>query len=253
MRGLVTGRSGAVGGSAGQKRKRRLGTSDRAVYEGVYDAVLDGRLPPGARLPETSLGDIFGVSRIVVRKALGRLAHEHIVTREPNQVARVASPSIAETRDIFDARRLVESEVVRLLADTVNESQCEELRIAMERERRAHRSGRPEERVRLSIDFHMRLASCCTNGVYRKFLKELVSRSSLTVALYKAPGAAPCYMEGEHQAIADAVMRGDGDTAARLAVAHLHALEATLDLSPRQDQIDLADVFQGVGAKSGGA
>ena len=238
--------AGAPRPGARTKRKRRHGISDQAVYQGVYDAVLDARLPPGARLPEASLGAIFGVSRIVVRKALGRLAHEHIVTREPNQVARVASPSIAETRDIFNARRLLEAEVVRQLATCITDDQSRELRAALARERDAHHAGQHELRVRRSIDYHILLTAFCRNSVYRRFLRELVSRTSLTVALYKSPGAAPCYMEGEHEAIAEAVMQGEGERAARLAVEHLDALEATLDLSPREARIDLEEIFDTV-------
>ncbi len=225
-------------------RKRRPGNADDAVYRGVYDAVLDGRLPPGVRLPEKSLGDAFGVSRIVVRKALSRLAHEHIVTRRPNQMARVASPSVRETRDIFEARRLLEAEVVRELAGSLTKAQARQIADLLQREQAAQRMHHIEERVRLSIEFHRQLAECSANSVYRRYLKELVSRSSLTVALYKAPGASPCYMEGEHEGIAEAILTGRGEEAAALAVAHLDALENTLDLSPREPDVDLSSVFR---------
>jgi len=71
----------------------------QGIYEEIYEAILDHRLPPGTKLTEDSIGEIFGVSRTVVRKALFRLAHENIVRIRPNRGAAVASPDRRETVD----------------------------------------------------------------------------------------------------------------------------------------------------------
>src|SRR5215210_6254960 len=60
-------------------------SSDTAVYDAIYEAVMDHRLAPGTRLTEASLCDIFGVSRAVVRMALLRLSHDRIVALTPNR------------------------------------------------------------------------------------------------------------------------------------------------------------------------
>ena len=63
----------------------RAVTGDEAVYRSVYDAILAHKLPPGTKLAEDSLGEVFGVSRTVVRKALFRLTHDGIVEIRPNR------------------------------------------------------------------------------------------------------------------------------------------------------------------------
>jgi Bacterial regulatory proteins, gntR family len=50
------------------------------IDQNVLDAVVEHRLPPGAKLTEDQLGAIFGASRTTVRSALQALAHDHIVT-----------------------------------------------------------------------------------------------------------------------------------------------------------------------------
>src|SRR4029453_11580852 len=56
------------------------GGTEQPIYDAVSEAVLDQRLAPGTRLTEGSLVELFGVSRTIVRMALLRLAHDHIVT-----------------------------------------------------------------------------------------------------------------------------------------------------------------------------
>lgn len=95
---------------------KRGGYNDQMIVEHIRNAVLMQRLPPNTKLPEITLGEVFGVSRTVVRKALTRLAAEHVINQSPNQVARVRAPSVEETRETFSARRLIEGEIVALQA-----------------------------------------------------------------------------------------------------------------------------------------
>ncbi|MCF5602574.1 GntR family transcriptional regulator, partial [Pseudomonas syringae] len=71
-------------------------TQDDVVYEHIFDAILEQRLAPGTRLSEEALGEIFGVSRTIIRRALSRLGHEGVVLLRPNRGAVVASPSVEE-------------------------------------------------------------------------------------------------------------------------------------------------------------
>ncbi len=75
---------------------KRTGTQDDIVYAHIFDAILEQRLAPGTKLSEEALGEIFGVSRTIIRRALSRLAHEGVVLLRPNRGAVVASPSVDE-------------------------------------------------------------------------------------------------------------------------------------------------------------
>ena len=85
------------------------------IFDRILQAVLEHRLPPGTKLVEDRLAELFDTSRAQVRDVLARLADEGVVTIIPNRGACIASPTAEETREVFEARRLIEPALVRRL------------------------------------------------------------------------------------------------------------------------------------------
>jgi len=227
----------------GPSRVRRAGPpADQAVYRQVYEAILDHRLPPGTKLTEDTLGDIFGVSRTIVRKALVRLEHDHIVETRPNRGAVVASPSLAEAHEVFDARRVIEREIVRAAILTATREDLDRLEVSIAAERAAYEVGDRRSWIRLSGDFHLCLAELAGNSVLTGFLKELVSRSSLIIALYESPGTSACSFD-EHGALIAALRGADVDRAQGLMDRHLADCQAKLKLLAAEGPVELGRVF----------
>ena len=217
--------------------------SDRYIVEQVRQAVLTQRLPPGTRLPEVALGEIFGVSRSVVRRALTRLAADHVVDQRPNQISRVRAPSVEETRETFDARRLVEGEVAALLAGRLGEDALEALAAEAEAEAAAHARGDEPARIEHSLALHHRLAELSPNRVLGAMLTDLILRTSIVIALYKRASLASCYLAGDHARLLDALAAGDAEGARAALAQHLVNLEGLLDLGPRGSGTDLKAIF----------
>lgn len=218
------------------------GNVEQQIYDSVFSGVMGQRLPPGTKLPEAALCELFGVTRSVVRKVLQRLAHDHIVELRPNKGAVVASPTPEETRQIFEARRGLEGVVVRLAAQHAQAADIRDLRERMQREHDAmHRFDQPAW-SRLASSFHLRLAQLARNPVLERYLAELLSRCSLIVALYEPPGNASCEHD-EHEALVDCIARRDGEGAARLMEQHLLALERNIDLRRREAEPSLATML----------
>jgi len=90
---------------------------DDQVHDRIHAAIAAQELPPGIRLREDQMRQIFGVSRARIRKVFARLAFEGLVTIEPNRGASVAKPSPDEARENFAARRAIEATIVRMVAD----------------------------------------------------------------------------------------------------------------------------------------
>jgi DNA-binding GntR family transcriptional regulator len=67
--------------------RRGVAAVDLRIYQAVLNAVMSHRLPPGTRLGEADFCDLYQVSRTTVRKALQRLAHDHIIELRPNRGA----------------------------------------------------------------------------------------------------------------------------------------------------------------------
>lgn len=219
--------------------------SDQHIVEMIRQAVLTQRLPPGTRLPEVTLGDIFGVSRSVVRKALTRLASDHVIVQQPNQVARIAAPDVEETREIFAARRLVEGEVASLLAGKLSADQRGELARIIDEEHQAHQRGEEAQRVECSLAVHRYLAEQSPNRVLGAMLADLILRTSIVIALYKRAGMEACYLDHDHADLLTLLEKGPAEKASQRMREHLSALEGLLDLRPQETRIDLASILGG--------
>lgn len=216
------------------------GGTEQPVYDAVFAAVLDQRLAPGTRLTEGSLTELFGVSRTIVRMALLRLAHDHIVQLRPNHGASVASPSPEETRAVFEARRMLECAALPTVIARVLPRHLESLRSLVKQEDAAFEAGEVKTWIRLSGEFHRRLVAIAGNAVILDYAHELVNRSLLMTALYMPPNQTTCGA-GEHLAVVDAVAARDERRAVRLLQAHLVACEGKLALErPVERPVDLA-------------
>src|SRR4029078_423107 len=87
-----------------------------AVYLGLGAAILSHATVPGMKLREDELGDVYSVSRTIIRSALQALAHDRLVTLEPNRGGLCAQPPQREAREVFEARALIEPNVAGLAA-----------------------------------------------------------------------------------------------------------------------------------------
>src|ERR1700677_2237380 len=144
-------------GSAASLEKSVGGQGGRvgAIYRCIFDAVVDQRLPPGAKLTEEQLRALFDVSRTIVRSALQALAHEHIVTIERHRGAFVSAPTIEDAQDIFFSRRLVESGIALEVARKIRSEEVDRLRVLLADEQDALLRGDRQTAIRLSGAFHM--------------------------------------------------------------------------------------------------
>src|SRR5437879_538712 len=160
-------------------RSRASAQLDDQVYRQIYQAIGGQELPPGTRLREDQMRQIFGVSRARIRKVFSRLAFEGLVQIEPNRGASVARPSAEEARETFAARRAIEVAIVRMVADNFEPKQKTVLAKHIAKETDAEAKRDPAEMTRLSGEFHLLLAEMAGNRTLQRFLRELITRESL--------------------------------------------------------------------------
>ncbi len=220
----------------------RKGTQDDIVYAHIFDAILEQRLAPGTKLSEESLGEIFGVSRTIIRRALSRLGHEQVVVLRPNRGAVVASPSIEEARQIFLARRVVEKAITELAVDNATPEKISEMVQLVEQEQECFARGDRGAGIRLSGEFHLRLAVISGNPPLLSFQRSLVSQTSLIIAQYESGGKNHCSYD-EHTELIRAIESGDKQKAVDLMMHHLDHIEGKLNLDGESASDDLHAVF----------
>ncbi|MFZ2990385.1 GntR family transcriptional regulator [Ideonella sp.] len=220
-------------------------TSTERIVQAVSQAIVERRLMPGTKLVEQQIADLFEVSRTVVRQALHQLSRDRLVTLSPAKGARVREPSVAEARQVFEVRAMLESAMLRQLSAVITPDQVAQLQMHLAEEAAAVARSDVTGRTRLLADFHSLLARMLGNEVLAELLQDLLSRSSLIALMYQSAHSAE-HSAHEHQAIVEALARHDGDAAVALMTEHLNQVERNLRLHPRAD--DLATALNPHGA-----
>lgn len=222
--------------------EREGGNDD--IYERITVAILEHRLPPGTKLVEERMAEIFAVSRARVREVLARLAHDQIVELYPQRGAYVAKPSIEQATDVFEARRLIEPALLRRLIKTLTPEKVARLRRQLELEVDARRRDDKRAIVRLSGEFHVVVAELAGNSALARSMRELSTLTCLIIFLYDAPTATSCRAD-EHSQIVEAIGKRDIARAEKLMVEHLDHIESSLKLDIATEEVDLEAIFSG--------
>jgi DNA-binding GntR family transcriptional regulator len=195
--------------------------------QGIADlltrTILDHRLVPGCKLGERELAEAFGVSRIVVRQALIRLADDGLVQIERNRGAFVAKPGIQEALELYDALTLVEQGVAAQLSDRLGPTGWAELRQHVERQRQAVEAGNDALADLLGQEFHTLFVRLSRNKVMQDIHAQLIRRTTLLRSLITA-NFDYCNLLDHHSRIIDLLEKGRLKPAMELIDTHHRAV-----------------------------
>lgn len=217
------------------QRRERLGDQ---LYGQILEQIVSGALSEGDKLPsENQICQSFHVSRPTVREALMRLHADGVVT------TRQGSGTFVLRRPSGHLTRLAEA------SDIAGMLRCWEVRIALEGQAAALAAQRrtPNQLAHISdalaalkasfegtsiparadFEFHLAVARASGNALFADLLEMLNAtiRQSMTVALgitrAGSKERARRVVE-EHEAIAEAIERGDAEAASLTMRYHLH-------------------------------
>ncbi|WP_213781608.1 GntR family transcriptional regulator [Caballeronia sp. dw_276] len=203
--------------------------SDR-IRATLAKAISEGALKPGSKILEDAIADHFGVSRTVVRGALGILEHDHLLERKRNRGSFVAAPSIEQAKELFEARRTMERLILELALGRASDADCDRLNAIIDREDAIHHGTDEKAKAELSGEFHIELARISGNGVLTELLEKVVARLALVMTLYEHEHHDDCGTD-HHRAILDAVREKDLKRALHLMDEHLADVEGRVRLT----------------------
>jgi DNA-binding GntR family transcriptional regulator len=198
-----------------------------AVYRRIRADLLSCRLRPGEKLGISKLKTDLGISLCAVREALARLTSEGFVLAEPQKGFRAAPISVADLRDLTQAR--VEIESLCLRRAIINGGLEWETRIVAAAHRLSKMPGLPARvspRYREDWDvahdeFHASLVAACGNRTLLTVREQLFAKSAryrwLSISLTEEKRD----LKDEHQAIADASLERNVDKASALLTIHI--------------------------------
>ena len=201
----------------------------------IIEAVMAQKLAPGARLGEQQLAILFDCSRTIVREALTRLAARGIVTVSARRGWYVIEPSEDEAREAFEARRVIETGLIRS-ATTIDKAAIKRLKTHLQREKAAVAGSDVGARSFLLGDFHVCLADCLGNSLLSDTLRDFTARTTLIAMLYQSSHDAVQSCD-DHVQIVAALERGELDQAEALMAAHIGTVKAALRVPSATDPL----------------
>jgi DNA-binding GntR family transcriptional regulator len=209
--------------------------SSTDIAQRIIEAILAQRLAPGTRLGEQSLSMLFDCSRTLVREALVRLATRGIVTVSSRRGWYVLQPSHDEAREAFEARRVIETGLIRRTGP-VDKAAVKRLKQHLKQQQDALKGDDVGQRSYLLGDFHVCLAECLGNQLLADTLRDYTARTTLIAMLYQSTHDAVQSCQ-DHVAIVEALARGDVAQAERLMEEHIGQVQAALRLAPVNDPL----------------
>lgn len=220
-------------------------TIENMIVECIYNAVMEQRLAPKTKLSEVSLCRTFDVGRMHVRRALLLLSSHGIIDLHSNKGAYIACPDKAQSNEVFDARMLIEPPLVRQLAERATSKELKILADHIDLEDAARAGQNRSELIRLSGEFHTKLAEAGQNSLIVKMMRELVTKTSLIVGLFGRPRSTSC-PDDEHSKILKAIQSGNAIVAESLVKEHLHHIRESLNMEiVTQPANDLEKILRG--------
>jgi DNA-binding GntR family transcriptional regulator len=192
------------------------------VTASLRQAVLSGHFEPGERIDQDRIAEEFEISRTPVREALRQLEAGGFVEIRPHYGAFIAMVSQQGIKDIYDARRLLEVEIVRQVAPILPADVLEELDATLPRETDELDPKDAASHFASDAQFHSTLASFAENQVLRELLEGLNNRISM-VRCYgqMLPGRHLVESAKEHRQILSALQEQDASKAAQQMAIHL--------------------------------
>ena len=229
--------------------KQEIPGRTSSVYDKLYELIVHGRLPPGARVAEGPLAETLGVSRTPVREALQRLRQEGLLIEVGGGAglrARLAVAPLQRERmeELYALVAAIEGLGARGLSE-VDAAERKQLARRLETiERAFHTEARRrpleyDSLFELHQSFHRELVEAAagpeTRAVLRTVRRQL-DRYDWFYAAIAGPDFTPT--REEHAAIIEAVRHGNAQQLERAVRANW--LNAAQRLGPLIERFDAA-------------
>jgi len=189
----------------------RASTTEQVLTE-LRDAIVDGRIPQGEQLREVQLARQLGTGRSAVREAIRQLVQEGLVEHELHRGALVRVLSLADYADVYGAREVIESGVVRRLLGREEPIDTAPLREALERLREALSADGhlTDAAIAADVRFHQELVRLCGSPRLSRAHDTLAAETRLLLRHH--PRYPATDYVGDHEQLLDALERRDPRT-----------------------------------------
>jgi DNA-binding GntR family transcriptional regulator len=195
----------------------------------VRAMLLDGEIPPGARIPERDLCEKLEISRTPLREALKVLAAEGLVQLLPNRGSRAARLTDRDMHDLFEVCQGLEALAGELACERITDAEIAAIAAAHAAMARHYGDNDLLQYYRCNRTIHEAIIAATGNPVLSGLYETVTAR--IRRARYVTPMTPQRWALAlsEHEAILNALQRRDGAGLSHILRAHLrHKREEVL-------------------------
>ena len=154
------------------------------VVEELRQSIIAGKLGPGTRLVERELIGMLGVSRTVIREALRQLESEGLIAIIANKGPVVRELTLAESKDLYSIRAVLEGLAARLFTDNADERQIARLDEALDSTVDAYKESNPDRVLECKNKFY----DVLFQGAHSETLSLMISTLHGRISRWRALG-----------------------------------------------------------------
>lgn len=201
------------------------------VAQRLRTLLVEGRIPPGAKLNERELCEQLHVSRTPLREAIKRLAAEGLVDLLPNRGAVAVKLDAAAVAHAFEVLAALEGLSGELAAVRASDAEIAEIRALHFEMLACHARQDLSGYYRLNAQIHAALNAAARNPVLTQHYAAINARVQALRFRTNQDGAKWQRAVQEHECMVQALAQRDGPALRAVLVQHLiHKRDAVLQL-----------------------
>lgn len=192
-----------------------------AILNRLRDMIIEGHLPPGARLNEGQLGARLGVSRTPLREAIKFLASEGLVELVPSRGAMVKEFGAKEVLNMLQVVGALEQFAGRCAVEVASDEGIAEIRALHDEMLACYRRGDRLDYYKLNQTIHVAIVALADNGALSEVHARLQTRlKRIRFIGHEGPEKWACAV-AEHEEMMAALEARDADRLATILGEHL--------------------------------
>ena len=191
------------------------------VYEEILSEIIAGRLRDNPRLIQDDLAKTLGVSRQPVQQALMLLRNQGLLRDAPGRGLELAPIEPNFVRDLFEVRAAAEALACGLAAERGAKEAAKLGRKFIDDGRKAEREGSVAKLIAADMSFHEFLYDISGNRLIKETMQPYWAHQRRLMGEVLLKDETPRKIWDQHEAILQAIMRGNRTKAEDLARAHI--------------------------------
>lgn len=196
------------------------------AFERLRTDIIQCKLPPGSKITESALCDLYGFSKAPVRTALFKLSQEGLVRTVPRHGYVIAPITIKGVQDMFELRLVLEPAVARMAVGRLDIDELKNLNVAPG----SSKAEQAEMKfLAANRQFHLAIARASGNLRMLALMTQLLDEMAklLHLGLFSSDWRAGSMLDvhrdqaQQHQDLINAFARADPGAAAEAARLHV--------------------------------